>query len=70
MPIYLLEEEAEKGIFDTEIPPYLFALDQSMNIQYPFVPIKEMEAGVDMYLDFVHEKIKESASPISRAEVF
>jgi len=68
MPVYLLEEGDEKGIFDTEIPPYLFALDQSMNIQYPFVPIKEMEAGVDMYLNFVQEKVKERTSPLSRVE--
>ncbi len=68
MPVYLLDEEDEKGIFDTEIPPYLFALDQSMNIQYPFVPIKEMEAGIDMYLNFVQEKVKEGTSPLSRVE--
>jgi hypothetical protein len=67
MPVYLMEEEDATGIFDTEIPPYLFVLDQSGRVAYPFVPIKEMEAGVDLYLDFVRGKLQKDALPVSRA---
>lgn len=68
MPVYLMEQEDATGIFDTEIPPYLFVLDESRRIIHPFVPIKEMEAGVDLYLDFVREKLEEDALPLSRVE--
>ena len=69
MPVYLLEEQAATGAFDTEIPPYLFVLDQSGRITYPFVPIKEMEAGVDLYLDFVRKKLERDALPLSQGGV-
>lgn len=65
MPVYLMKDEDAEGIFDTDIPPYLFVLDESMQIKYPFVPIKEMETGIDMYLDFAHGKLGESDQPIS-----
>ena len=51
-----------------QMPPYLFVLDQSGRVAYPFVPIKEMEAGVDLYLDFVRGKLQKDALPVSRAE--
>ena len=57
MPTYLLQEEEAKGVFDSEIPPYLFLLDQSLAVKYPFVPIKEMDESIQMYMDFIQHKI-------------
>lgn len=68
MPIYLLDPAAANNIFDTEIPPYLFVADTSGQIKHPFVPIKEMEEGIDMYLEFVESKLGVTETVMSRAE--